>query len=160
MTWPAPILLINLKLFPMNFFKRFAAIALIICATAAAWAESATFTAASYNLRQKNSSDSVAGNGWARRMPVIANLIQFHGFDIFGTQEGFKGQLEGLKALMPGYEYIGIGRDDGKEAGEHSAIFYRPDTFELLDHGDSALRDTRQTRSWLGCRMCSYMYMG
>ena len=126
----------------MNFIKRFAVIALLICATATVWAQSAAFTAASYNLRQKNSSDSVAGNGWARRMPVIADLIKFHGFDIFGTQEGFKEQLDGLKSLMPGYEYIGLGRDDGKDKGEHSAIFYRPDTFELLDHGDFWLSET------------------
>ena len=92
----------------MNFIKRFAVFALLICATATVWAQSAAFTAASYNLRQKNSSDSVAGNGWARRMPVIADLIKFHGFDIFGTQEGFKEQLDGLKSLMPGYEYIGL----------------------------------------------------
>ena len=41
-----------------------------------------------------------------------------------------------------GYEYIGLGRDDGKDKGEHSAIFYRPDTFELLDHGDFWLSET------------------
>ena len=37
---------------------------------------------------------------------------------------------------MPKYDYIGIGRDDGKLAGEFSAIFYRTDKFEVLEHGD------------------------
>lgn len=96
----------------------------------------AKFNVATYNLRQHNHHDSVQGDGWGRRYPVMAKLIQFHGFDIFGTQEGYRVQLEELKGELPGYDYIGIGRDDGKEEGEHSAIFYRTDMFEVLDHGD------------------------
>lgn len=104
--------------------------------------EPAEFNVATYNIRQLNSGDSAAGNGWGNRQSVIASLINFHGFDIFGTQEGFKTQLEDLKNQLPGYEYIGVGRDDGKEAGEHSAIFYRTDLFDLMDHGDFWLSET------------------
>lgn len=122
--------------------------------------QSATFTAASYNLRQANHSDSVNGNGWGRRMPVLAQQIRFHGFDIFGTQECFKHQLDGILALMPEYAYTGVGRDDGKEAGEYAAIFYRTDLFELIDHGDFWLSETPE-RPGLGwdavCpRICSW----
>lgn len=95
-----------------------------------------TFTIATYNIRNANQGDSLAGNGWGQRYPYIAQLIQFHGFDIFGTQEGKYPQLQDLKKAMPGYDYIGIGRDDGKQAGEYSAIFYRVDRFEVLEHGD------------------------
>ncbi|MDE6094880.1 MAG: endonuclease/exonuclease/phosphatase family protein [Muribaculaceae bacterium] len=102
----------------------------------------AEFNVATYNIRQLNAGDSAAGDGWGNRHDVIASLINFHGFDIFGTQEGFKVQLEDLKKDLPGYEYIGVGRDDGKEAGEHSAIFYRTDLFDLLDHGDFWLSET------------------
>lgn len=102
----------------------------------------ATFTAASYNLRQANQKDSIKGNGWGRRLPVLAEQIRFHGFDIFGTQECFKQQLDGLLELLPEYAYTGVGRDDGKEAGEHAAIFYRTDVFSLLDHGDFWLSET------------------
>lgn len=91
---------------------------------------------ATYNLRNANRGDSIAGNGWGQRYPYIAQLIQFHGFDIFGTQEGKYHQLEDLKNAMPQYDYIGVGRDDGKQAGEYSAIFYRTDKLEVLDHGD------------------------
>lgn len=100
------------------------------------------FNVATYNLRQKNESDTENGDGWTRRCPVIAQLVRFHEFNIFGTQEGFKDQLEQLKALLPGYDYIGVAREDGKEAGEHSAIFYDTDMFELLDHGDFWLSET------------------
>lgn len=105
----------------------------------------AKFNVASYNLRQHNHRDSVQGDGWGRRYPVMAKLIRFHGFDIFGTQEGYKVQLEELKGELPGYDYIGIGREDGKEEGEHSAIFYRTDMFEVLDHGDFWLSEHPDT---------------
>lgn len=101
-----------------------------------------TFNVATYNIRLKNDGDAQAGNGWERRSPAVAQLIQFHGFDIFGTQEGFKVQLEDLKKAMPNYDYIGVARDDGKEQGEHAAIFYRTDLFKVLDHGDFWLSET------------------
>lgn len=104
--------------------------------------EPAEFNVATYNIRQLNSDDSIAGDGWGNRHEIIESLIKFHGFDIFGTQEGFKVQLEDLKAGLPGYEYIGVGRDDGKEKGEHSAIFYNTEMFDLLDHGDFWLSET------------------
>ncbi len=95
-----------------------------------------TITVASYNLRYDNPEDSVRQNGWQQRCPVIANLILFHDFDIFGTQEGLHHQLEGLKNKLSGYEYIGVGRDDGNQKGEHSAIFYKTGKFELLQKGN------------------------
>lgn len=48
-----------------------------------------TFTVASYNLRNANGSDSARGNGWGQRYPIIAQMVQYHDFDIFGTQECF-----------------------------------------------------------------------
>ena len=113
-----------------HFFLTFL---LCICALTL---HATTFTIATYNIRNANQGDSLAGNGWGQRYPYIAQLIQFHGFDIFGTQEGKYPQLQDLKKAMPGYDYIGIGRDDGKQAGEYSAIFYRVDRFEVLEHGD------------------------
>lgn len=95
-----------------------------------------TMAVATYNLRNANHSDSVAGNGWGQRLPYIAGIIRFHGFEIFGTQEGLHHQLQELKSLLPGYDYIGIGRDDGVKAGEHSAIFYDTAKFEVMEHGD------------------------
>ena len=89
---------------------------------------------ATYNLRYANPKDS--GNLWQDRKQHVVNLIRYHGFEIFGTQEGLRIQLDDLKNMMPEFSFYGIGRDDGMSKGEHSAIFYRNDRFEVLDKGD------------------------
>ena len=101
-----------------------------------------SLTVASYNLRNANGSDSARGNGWGQRYPVIAQIVQYHDFDIFGTQECFLHQLKDMKEALPGYDYIGVGRDDGKDKGEHSAIFYRTDKFDIVEKGDFWLSET------------------
>lgn len=93
-------------------------------------------TVATYNIRYANRGDSINGNGWMQRLPVIAQLVKFYDFDIFGTQEGLYQQIEGLKDSLQGYAYTGVGRDDGKQAGEHSAIFYKTAKFRLLEQGN------------------------
>lgn len=121
---------------------------LLLCSVFILQAES--MVVATYNLRYANEGDSTNGNGWGQRYPYITQLIQFHGFDIFGTQECLYPQLQDLKAAMPGYDYIGVGRDDGKQAGEHSTIFYRTAKFEVLDHGNfwlSTITD-RPNKGW------------
>lgn len=114
--------------------RLFFSILFMLCCVLVVQAES--MVVATYNIRNANAIDSTNGNGWGQRYPYIVQLIQFHGFDIFGTQEGKYHQLQDLKNAMPGYDYIGVGRDDGKQGGEHTAIFYRQERFEVLDHGD------------------------
>lgn len=88
---------------------------------------------ATFNLRLDTPSDSL--NSWSHRKEMVKSLIRFHDFDIFGTQEGFKHQLDEILELG-NYAYTGAGRDDGKDAGEHSAVFYKVNRFELLDSGN------------------------
>lgn len=121
------------KLHPVN--KKIAFI--LVCFTFfAAQIKAQKLTVATYNMRNSNSGDSANGNGWGQRYPVIAQLITFHNFDIFGTQECKYNQLQDLQNTLTGYTYIGIGRDDGKQAGEFSAIFFKKNKFELLSKGD------------------------
>ncbi|MBQ0114456.1 MAG: endonuclease/exonuclease/phosphatase family protein [Bacteroidales bacterium] len=108
--------------------------ALLLIALSAAAAT--RITTGCYNIRYDNKSDRQSGHAWKERCPIIAQLVQFHDFEIFGTEEGLYEQLEDLKGAMPGWNYIGSGRDDGKREGEHAAIFYRTDLFEVVDHGD------------------------
>ena len=109
-----------------------------------------SFSAATYNIRQLNAKDTAEGNGWERRLPVISSLIRFHDFDIFGAQEVFHSQLQGMLAALPGYDYVGVGRDDGAEAGEYAAVFYKKDRFQLLDSGHFWLSEepSRPSKGW------------
>ncbi|MGQ8336116.1 endonuclease/exonuclease/phosphatase family protein [Sunxiuqinia sp. A32] len=100
--------------------------------------------AATYNLRQNTPADG--NNAWPNRKEEVKSLIRYHEFDILGTQEGFIGQLKDLLE-MEEYAYTGHGRDDGEEAGEHSAIFYKMDRFRLLDSGDFWLSETPEVPS-------------
>ena len=120
----------------------------VLCALFTVQAE--TMVVATFNMRYANKEDSTNGNGWGQRYPYIAQLIQFHGFDIFGTQECLYHQLQDLKRSMPGYDYIGVGREDGKQAGEHAAIFYRTDKFEVLESGNFWLSEItdRPNKGW------------
>ena len=93
-----------------------------------------------YNLRNDNKDD--IGNLWVQRAPIVANLLRFHQYDIFGIQEGFKNQLDDINNALPEYAHYGRGRDDGKDGGEHSSIFYKKDKFKLLKKGDFWLSET------------------
>lgn len=97
------------------------------------------FNVATYNLRLNTPDDGP--NAWPQRRDTVRALIGYHQIDLLGTQEGLIDQVEDL-AAMPGFAYVGVGRDDGKRAGEHSAIFYRTDRFALLAHGDFWLSET------------------
>jgi endonuclease/exonuclease/phosphatase family metal-dependent hydrolase len=111
---------------------RFAVLIAGLCFTAKIFSQ--TIIAGTFNLRYDNPNDT--GNLWKDRQPVAANLIRFHEFDIVGTQEGLKNQLDDLQSSLPEYAYYGVGRDDGKWKGEYSAIFYRRSRFSVLDSGD------------------------
>lgn len=95
-------------------------------------ASKSEITIATFNLRMDTPKDGV--NAWPNRKEMVKDLVRFYNFDIFGTQEAFKHMLDDIKT--DNYAYIGRGRDDGKEGGEHSAIFYKPSRFDLLEHGD------------------------
>ena len=121
-----------------------------------------TYTTGTFNIRLDTETDKE--NQWKNRAAVVSQLIEFHDFDIVGTQEGFHHQLQDILKALPQYAIYGKGRDDGKQAGEHSAILYKKDKFELLAQGDFWLSETPETPS-LGwdakcCkRICSWVYL-
>lgn len=121
------------------FFLLIATVALSSCCQTK---QETVFTVASYNLRNDNQGDRDKGNGWDKRCQVVVKMIQFHDFDIFGTQELFNHQIKDLLQELPDYNYVGVARDDGAESGEYSAIFYNTKKFELMDQGNFWLSET------------------
>lgn len=115
--------------------KRFFLLAVIVFYTA--FLNAQKLTVASFNVRNdSNTEDAKHGNAWSQRYPYIAQMILFNGFDIFGSQEVLHHQLNDLLDKLPGYSYIGVGRDDGKTEGEYAPIFYRTDKVELIKSGN------------------------
>lgn len=88
---------------------------------------------ATFNIRMKTDGD--VGNLWQDRYTHLTDLIKFHEFEIFGVQEAFKEQLNDMSSKLPNFKYIGVGRDDGADKGEHSSIFYDTRRFEVGESG-------------------------
>lgn len=86
-----------------------------------------------YNMRLEIAVDGE--HQWKYRKDFAADLVRFHQPDIWGSQEVTHPQLVDLLDRLPEYDYIGVGRDDGKEKGEYSPIFYRKDRFDLEKSG-------------------------
>lgn len=144
----------------MKFKEFLFSLALLCGFTTLTYAQQ--LTVGSYNVRYDNPGDT--GNLWADRAPVVAELIRFHDFDVFGTQEALKNQLDDISKALPQYERYGVGRDDGKDKGEHSAIFFKKDRFKVLDKGDFWLSETpdKPSLGWdATCcnRIASWVYL-
>ncbi len=84
----------------------------------------------SFNIRYGTANDG--DNHWSKRRDMVCKYIRDGRMDVIGLQEALKFQIDEILAAAPQYALIGVGRDDGKEAGEYSAILYRKDRLELL----------------------------
>ena len=112
---------------------------------------------ASFNIRYDNEGDGQ--NSWRYRKDYVNSLIRFYEFDIFGIQEGLINQVRDIERLEE-YGRIGVGRDDGAESGEHAAVFYKKERFEMMDSGNFWLSETPEKPSFgwdAQCRrICSW----
>jgi endonuclease/exonuclease/phosphatase family metal-dependent hydrolase len=100
----------------------------------------------SYNIRFDTEGDGL--NTWALRADMVAETIGLYAPDIFGVQEAYARQIEGIRNVLPQYNAFGKGRDNG--AGERSSLFYRTDLFDLLDQNTLWLSETPEisSKSW------------
>ena len=94
----------------------------------------------SFNVRFDNPADGK--NEWKYRLPIINDYMEQEAPDIIGMQENLHHQNLDLIKIMPSYQYVGTGRDDGKESGEFSPIFFRTDRFTVIDHSRFWLSET------------------
>ena len=102
-----------------------------------------------YNIRYNNPQDGI--NAWPNRVTKVGALIQQYNPDIVGIQEALHSQLVDLMRILPEYSYVGVGRDDGKENGEFSAILFKNNRFGLLGNSTKWLSETPDvpgSKSW------------
>ena len=91
------------------------------------------FNVITYNIRMNTSGDGV--NAWPLRKDKVAGLLKFHQADIFNVQEALPEQMDDLVNSFPDFDHVGVGRDDGKRAGEHMGVFFKKSRFEKLTDG-------------------------
>lgn len=112
----------------------------------------------SYNIKYANENDGE--NSWSKRKNHITKQIKFYEPGIFGFQEALVSQLKHFESEIENYKYVGVGRDNGKEAGEFSAIFYNAEGFEVLENNTFWLSETPDQISvgWDAAmeRICTY----
>ncbi|MDW3646922.1 MAG: endonuclease/exonuclease/phosphatase family protein [Bacteroidia bacterium] len=111
-----------------------------------------------YNLRYDNPNDGE--NRWDLRKEFLRDQLKFFEPDVMGIQEGLKHQLDYLNIELDAYTYIGVGRDDGKEKGEYTAIFYKEDELGLIKESTFWLSENPEEISvgWDAAleRICTY----
>jgi endonuclease/exonuclease/phosphatase family metal-dependent hydrolase len=96
--------------------------------------------AATYNVRFDSRGDGP--HRWRFRRFRVGEQIRALGADLIGLQEVKAGQLDDLERMLPGYEHVGVGRDDGARAGEFSPLFYWSARFAREDSGTFWLSPT------------------
>lgn len=110
---------------------------------------SQTVTVMSYNIRLDTEADGI--NQWKNRTGKVVALLKKYNPDLLGVQEAMHNQMMDLKSNLEDYDFVGVGRDDGKEKGEYSAIFYKRDKYEVLKQNTFWLSETPEvpgSKSW------------
>lgn len=94
----------------------------------------------SSNIRYGTADDGI--NAWPARKELLFRVLKAQAFDSAGLQEALAAQLADLDGALPEYGRVGVGRDDGKEKGEYSAILYLKERYEVVSSGTFWLSDT------------------
>lgn len=127
------------------------ALALLLCRPVPSRADKDTSNVRvmSYNIRYGTAKDG--DNHWDKRKDFLVETIKAFDPDLLGTQETLGFQRDYLAEKLTGYDTLGVGRDDGKEAGEMTALYYKRSRFEKLDGGHFWLSETPDipgSKSW------------
>ncbi len=111
-----------------------------------------------YNIRLSLESDKE--NSWDNRKQDALALMNYYHPDYFGVQEAVPQQMTDIKTGLKDYDYVGVGRDDGKNQGEYSAIFYDKNKLDVLKSGTFWLSETpeKPSKGWDAAynRVCTY----
>lgn len=103
----------------------------------------------SFNIRYGTAKDGE--NHWDRRKEFLIQTIQAFDPDLLGTQETVGFQRDYLARQLPEYDWLGVGRNDGRESGEMMALYFKRARFEKVA-GDhfwlSETPDRAGSKSW------------
>lgn len=80
-------------------------------------------TVMSFNIRYGTADDGP--NRWELRRAQMIELLSAQQPDVLGVQEALHFQIDEILKALPDYRMVGVGRSDGGQDGEYSAILYR-----------------------------------
>jgi endonuclease/exonuclease/phosphatase family metal-dependent hydrolase len=99
-------------------------------------------------------------NSWTIRKDKVIQILIQYAPSIIGIQEGLLSQVQYIDSCLTNYDYVGVGRDDGKEQGEFCAIYFDTTRYFVLNHSTFWLSETPDTISvgWDAAleRICTY----
>ena len=103
----------------------------------------------------------MAPRGWPVRKQALETALAGCKPDILCVQEALEEQLEFLARALPGHQRVGVGRDDGRAAGEHCAILFDARRFDALATGTFWLEEPidrpAEPTAWLPKRICTWV---
>ena len=115
-------------------------------------------TIVSYNIRYDNDWD--IENSWKIRRNKVSQILVQYSPSIIGIQEGLLNQVQYIDSSLIDYDYVGVGRDDGKKKGEFCAIYFDTTRYVLSKNSTFWLSETPDTISvgWDAAleRICTY----
>ena len=129
----------KVKLYLLNKLKKMKYLIVIVLAISS-FGFAQDFSVMSYNIKLDYPKEGE--NSWTNRKPFFINQIKFYEPDVLGVQEAMPNQMKDMDSLLVDYSYVGVGRDDGKNEGEFSAVFYKAKKFNVIKSGTFWLSET------------------
>lgn len=128
--------------------KKVLILLFMVCLSVFGLAQDSVFIVMTYNIWYANS--QAGENIWENRREGIAKAVLDEHAEIIGIQEVLLRQLTDLENLLPGYSWVGVGRDDGKQGGEFAPVFFNEERFGLIQSGNFWLSETPDSSGSLG----------
>lgn len=112
----------------------------LLCFAFSSFCFAQDYSVMSYNIKLDYPKEGE--NSWTNRKSFLVNQLKFYEPDVLGVQEAMPNQMKDMDSLMTSYSFVGVGRDDGKDEGEYSAIFYKADKFNVIKSNTFWLSET------------------
>lgn len=119
---------------------------LLLALAACAGPKDGTLPVMSFNVRLGVADDGE--NSWVFRRDAACAMIRGQHPAVFGVQEAYDFQLSYIQEHCHDYQFVGVGREDGVNEGEHMAVLFDTTRVELKEWGTYWLSETPEEPSF------------
>ena len=134
------------------------ALSAVLLAVSAMAQNAADVSVMSFNIRGENETDGT--NSWSYRYVAVAMMLEQTAADLVCIQEATLLQLQYFADLLSKTKWVGVGRDDGKKAGEYTAFLYNTKELSVGKSGTFWLSETpdKASSGWGADHPCSAVW--